>query len=469
MTATQIPSFRLTLAAMFLTSLGTLSAQTTIDFGSDDFIETSTGWVANTDPSGFSATEQAWILQMVNAKLQAAGINHTAAAGNSGPCRIIISDSQAPPIGSLQGAETDVGSGNGGPAIVFMAEHPAGPNYQHVNDIANSIKALIAAKLAAGANYNAGSNTNAMTQLQGSARFTDLGYGTTAATQMQLNAGVMNGMTERYPRPTDVRYQLDTTPGRRLNSFDVQLTYVAGQHPGSSFGHLRADGTFVTFGQQGTLQSAPASFFFDGSGVDFAIRLSNGAVYSLSNGAGRARLMQANANNLDVFDRIDVDFDTDGNRIADALIQVQATGNGTGGFYTRFYPGTDEDLELTGSVNIHAAWLGGNFAQVAHAGSVFYPRMRSPENQFTGAPAFLIGEPFVTTAPTPVGLPGIHLSAGGHFLLMVGTMGPAGFLGSMPIPAGWTGYHLLMQGVSLSPNAGNGVFGATDAVTLTFL
>ena len=453
-------------STMLLSSISLLSAQT-ISFGSNETIELASGWVAIAQPSGFTAAEQASILQRVNAKLQAAGINLNATAGPSGPCRIIISDSQAPPVIGVQGNETDVGDGTGGPAIVFMAEHPNVPNYQHVDDIANSIKALIAAKHGAGANYQ--STANAMTQIQGNARFTDLPYGGNSASQMQFNAGIMNAMTEKSLRPTDVRYRVDTTPGRRLPSLDVELTYSPGLQAGSLFGHLRTDGTFVTFGQAGFLPVAPASFFFDGSGVDFAIRLSNGAVHSLSNGTGRPMLLHANASNPDVFDRVDVQFDVNGDGIPDATVHVQVEGSGGGGFYTRYYPGTDEDLTINGSVNINASYLTSQRAQTANAGDIFYSRVRSSEGQFAGAPALLVAEAFVAASPVvAMPLPGVQVSTG-YILLQAGTVGPAGMLGNLPIPAGWAGYHLLLQGFAISSFAGNGLYGATDAMTLTFL
>lgn len=199
-------------------------------------------------------------MQMVNAKLQAAGISPGATSGSTGPCRIIISNSQAPPVPGVQGNETDVGAGDGEPAIVFIQEHADVPIYEHVNDIANAIKALIAAKHGAGANYN--STATVMTQNQGSARYTDLSFDGTAAIQMALNHGIVNAMTETSSRPTDLRYRLDTTPGRCLRSLDGQLTCHAGLQSGSRFGHLRADDTFVAYGQEGLLESAPASFYF---------------------------------------------------------------------------------------------------------------------------------------------------------------------------------------------------------------
>lgn len=453
-------------AAIVLSSIGSLSAQT-VSFGSNETIELASGWIAIAQPSGFTPAEQASIMQRVNAKLQAAGINLTATTGPTGPCRIIISDSQAPPVIGVQGNETDVGDGTGGPAIIFTAEHPDVPNYQHVDDIANSIKALIASKHGAGANYQ--TNVNAMTQIQGAARFTDLPYGGNSASQMQFNAGIMNAMAEKAPRPTDIRYRVDTTPGRRLQSLDVELTYSPGLQTGSRFGHLRADGTFVTYGQQGFLPVAPASFFFDGSGVDFAIRLSNGNVYSLSNGKGRTQLLHVNASNPDVFDRFDVQFDVNGDGVPDATVHVQVAGNGAGGFYTRYYPGTDEDLVLSGSVNVNAAYLTGQRAQTAQGGDIFYPRVRSSEGQFAGAPSLLVAEAFVASSPVvAMALPGVQVSTG-YIVLQAGLVGPAGMLGSLPIPAGWAGYHLLLQGFAISSFAGNGLYGATDAMTLTFL
>jgi len=466
MTNITTSSFRHTCAAVLLSSITALHAQT-LTFGSNETIELASGWIAIAQPSGFTAAEQASILQRVNAKLMAAGINLNASIGNSGPCRIIISDSQAPPVIGVQGNETDVGAGNGEPAIVFMAEHPNVPSYQHVDDIANSIKALIAAKKGAGANYSA--TANAMTQQQGNARFTDLAYGATTATQMLLNAGISNAFTNTTTRPTDVRYRVDTTPGRRLQSLDVQVTYLAGLQSGSRFGHLRADGSFVSFGLQGVLNSAPASFFFDGAGVDFAIRLFNGTVHSLSDGTGRTVMLQANSNNPDVFDRFDVQFDVNGDRVPDATMQVQVQGAGSGGFYTHYYPGTDEDLTLNGSVNVNASYLTGQRAQVAQAGDIFYPRIRSSEGQFAGALALLVAEPFVAASPVvPLSLPGVQVSAN-HFVLTSGSIGPAGLLGSLSIPFGWSGYHLMLQGFSVSANAGNGIYGSTDAMTLTFL
>jgi len=53
--------------------------------------------------------------------------------------------------------------------------------------------------------------------------------------------------------------------------------------------------------------------------------------------------------------------------------------------------------------------------------------------------------------------------------LTTGIIGPAGFLGNLPIPAGWPGYHVLVQGLAVSPWSGNGLYGSTDAMTLTFL
>lgn len=457
--------FRQSCATLLLSSITALSAQT-LTFSSNETIELSSGWIAIAQPSGFTAAQQASILQRVNAKLMAAGINLQASIGNSGPCRIIISDSQAPPVPGAQGNETDVGA-EGEPAIVFVAEHPNVPLYQHVDDIANSIKALIASKKGAGANYNA--NATAMTQIQGSARFTDLPYDGTAATQMLLNAGVANAMTDRLPRPTDVRYRLDDTPGRRLQSLDVQVTYQPGTQTGSRFGHLRADGTFVSFGIEGVLNSAPASFFFDGAGVDFAIRLFNGAVHSLSDGTGRTVMSQVNTNNPEVYSGFAVQFDVNGDRVPDATMQVQVAGGGTGGFYTRYYPGTDEDLTLQGSVNVNASYLAGQRAQVAQAGDIFYPRIRSAEGQFAGALALFVVEPFTPAAPVvPIALPGVQLSAN-NFVVTSGAIGPAGLLGSLPIPFGWSGYHLMMQGFAVSANAGNGIYGSTDAMTLTIL
>jgi hypothetical protein len=248
----------------------------------------------------------------------------------------------------------------------------------------------------------------------------------------------------------------------------VLLTYSPGQNAGSRFGHLRADGTFISFGAAGTLETAPASFYFDGSGVDFAVRLANGAVHSLSSGSGRADMVLTNPNNPDVYDRIQVQFDFDTDPWADATIEVQVQGGGEGGFYNRYYPGTDEDLQLTGSINVNASWLTGQPAQVAHASDVFYPRVRSLEGQFAGAPAILVADPFTTGAPlVAIALPGVQVSPA-FILLSAGFIGPAGFLSNLPIPAGWEGYHLMLQAFAVSALAGNGLFGATDAMTLTF-
>ena len=63
---------RHTAAAILLSSIGSLTAQT-VSFGSNETIELASGWVAIAQPSGFTPAEQASIMQRVNAKLQAAG------------------------------------------------------------------------------------------------------------------------------------------------------------------------------------------------------------------------------------------------------------------------------------------------------------------------------------------------------------------------------------------------------------
>ncbi len=454
------------IVAAALSSLPLLSAQT-ITFGSNESVELESGWVAFSQPSGFTAAQRAQILQLVNAKLLAAGINLTATAGDTGPCRIVISDSQAPPITGVQGSETDIGAGDGEPAIVFMAEHPDAPDFEHVHDIANSIKALIAAKHGAGANYHA--LADAMTQNQGAARYQDLAYGSTAATQMQLNSALTSALTETSVRPTDLRYRIDTTPGRRLRSLDTVMTYAPGLHAGSQFGHLRADGTFVAIGQAGLLETAPASFFFDRRGVDFAIRLQSGAICALSNGKARVSLQNVNPANFDVFDSLQVLFDADGNHIPDATVSLQTVGDSTGGFYHSYYPGSGEDLFLSASINVNASFLSGQPAQVANPADVIYTRVRSFEGQFANEPAFLVGELFSSSTPTPIPFPGIWFSGSNHFVLQSGSIGPAGMLGNIFVPGGLSGHHLLLQAVSLSLNAGNGLLATTDGMTVTFL
>lgn len=59
---------------LLLTSLASLGAQV-VSFDSNETIELESGWIAIAQPSGFSPAEQAQIMQMVNAKLQAAGIS----------------------------------------------------------------------------------------------------------------------------------------------------------------------------------------------------------------------------------------------------------------------------------------------------------------------------------------------------------------------------------------------------------
>lgn len=464
--ATSIRRLLATFCAFAVSALSTLTAQV-VSFDANEPVQLESGWIAMARPSGFTAAEQAWILRLVNAKLQAAGINLNATSGSTGPCRIVISNSQEPPVPGATGSESDIGAGDGEPSIVYLMEMPDVPIYEHVHDVANAIKALIAAKHGAGANQHA--SADAMTQQQGTARFTDLAYDGTAATQMLLNAGVTNALTDPVARPTDVRYRVNRTPGRRLQTFDCTLTYAAGLQAGSRFGHLRADGTFVTHGQQGVLETAPASYFFDGRGVDFAIRLSNGTVHSLSNGHGRVDLLNANPQNFDVFAQIRVQFDVNADMIPDATLDVQASQPGIGGFYTDHFRGTGEDLALDVGLNTRVSWLMGKPAQVVSPGATIRMGLQSLEGLFYGNPGFIVGTVFATTPPAAIpGFPGLYLEPG-HFILSIGSMSPAGLSRTLTIPASGSGLHLLLQGCAFGQWSNNGLVGASDGVTVTVL
>lgn len=144
------------------------------------------------------------------------------------------------------------------------------------------------------------------------------------------------------------------------------------------------------------------------------------------------------------------------------------------------YPGTGEDFVLLTGLNGAPPTTGIAYDQkTAHASDILSIRFESPGLTFVNTATLLLGQLLATGGPTPVlpGYPSLHVNpfAGGFIVFNALTapfgpllLPPGGLTFNVAIPAGLFGNSLMLQALSLSSTAINGVFAATDGHEIAF-
>ena len=150
----------------------------------------------------------------------------------------------------------------------------------------------------------------------------------------------------------------------------------------------------------------------------------------------------------------------------------------TGPSVTPTYPGTGEDLRLSSAVGGASPTSGpGIDVKTAFAGDLLEFNVSSPNSTYTLQNYYLVGTIFAQGAPPVPQFPllGLWVDLPSHFI-MVGALTPMGYTLIAPngsstfwrAPAGFPGLALMVQALSISPSAANGIYASADAHEIQF-
>ncbi|MGE3173478.1 MAG: hypothetical protein AB7O97_12710 [Planctomycetota bacterium] len=140
------------------------------------------------------------------------------------------------------------------------------------------------------------------------------------------------------------------------------------------------------------------------------------------------------------------------------------------------YPGSAEDVRLSTAVGGGAPTSGpGSDVKQASPGDLLEFNVSSPNGTYTAQNYFLLGSVFGTGAPPLQQLPSLWIDpfsyitlAGGLTTIGPVSIGPNGSSSFFVTPPGLTGLSLMVQGLTISPSANNGVYAATDGHEIAF-